>query len=123
MFGSPIPPREGRLLEALGWDIARHRNCFLKFISFKVNNGRKIKFREDRWLGECPLATQFPDLFRMSDKKDKTVAECWSEEHADWNLGLRRGLRDHEMPSWIQLAEMLASFRFGNGEDKNEWAI
>lgn len=98
-------------------------NCLLKFTSFEVNNGRKIKFLKDSWLGNCPLATQFPELFSSFDHKDITVADCWSEEHADWNLVLKRGLRDHEMTSWIRMVELLASFWSGSGEDKIEWAL
>lgn len=69
------------------------------------------------------MAAQFPDVFRISMKKGSTVAECWSDEQADWNLGFRRGLRDQEVDNWIWLIVLLPSFQFRNAEDKLMWNL
>jgi hypothetical protein len=38
------------------------RDMFLERGVFSVNNGRDIRFWEDRWLGNCTLQQRFPSL-------------------------------------------------------------
>lgn len=42
---------------------------YCKHITFKVNKGVRVRFHEDRWLGDKPLCLDYPQLYAMSDKK------------------------------------------------------
>lgn len=117
----PSPPKgtpKGRLWE----EIFKLSTSFMRFLSFKVRNGQRIKFWKDTWLGSLPLEIHFPNLYRISTKKDSTVAKCWNSEQNDWSLGFKRGIMERELNSWMRL-EMLNSFRWGLGEDKVEWTL
>lgn len=76
-------------------------------MSFKANNGRKIRFWRDLWVGDKTLEQAFPDLFRISSRKDDTISNCWNEEQQDWDLGFRGGLHDREVNSWLGLVNQL----------------
>lgn len=41
----------------------------------------------------------------------------------DWNLGLRRGLFDCEVNSWIELIHTIDVVRLGEGEDRITWSL
>jgi hypothetical protein len=42
---------------------------------FKVGNGKKTRFWEDVWLGEQPLAQQYPSLYNIVRQKNILVAD------------------------------------------------
>jgi hypothetical protein len=42
---------------------------------FKVGNGKKTRFWEDVWLGEQPLAQQYPSLYNIVRRKNVLVAD------------------------------------------------
>ena len=39
-------------------------------MSFKVGNGRKVRFWLDKWYGNEPLRVSFPTLFDISISRD-----------------------------------------------------
>ena len=45
---------------------------------FRVGNGEQTRFWEDTWLGDKPLATQYPSLYNIVQKKEVTVASVLS---------------------------------------------
>jgi hypothetical protein len=47
---------------------------FFKCGSFIVNNGMSTRFWEDTWLGNKPLADQYPSLYSIVRNKNVTVA-------------------------------------------------
>jgi hypothetical protein len=42
---------------------------------WQVGNGKSIKFWEDIWFGNSTLATQFWDLYFVSNQQNKTIFE------------------------------------------------
>jgi hypothetical protein len=42
---------------------------------FKIGNGQRTQFWEDVWLGELPLAQQYPSLYNLVRRKNILVAE------------------------------------------------
>ena len=39
-------------------------------VVFRVGNGRRVRFWNDRWCGEDPLAVAFPELFLIAIDKE-----------------------------------------------------
>jgi hypothetical protein len=50
----------------------------------------QTRFCEDVWLGDRPLATQYPSLYNVTRRKNMTVAEAINLEHL--NIEFRRNL-------------------------------
>jgi hypothetical protein len=63
---------------------------FLKHGSFVVNNGMSAWFWKDTWLGNRPLADQYPSLYNNVRNKNVTVATNLIT--TPLNIGFRRSL-------------------------------
>ena len=46
---------------------------FLKWMTFKVQNGNQTRFWEDKWLGNSAVIDQYPNLFNLVHRKHATV--------------------------------------------------
>jgi hypothetical protein len=57
---------------------------------FEIGNGNQTRFWEDVWLGDRPLATQYPSLYNVARRKNMTVAEAINPDHL--NIEFRRNL-------------------------------
>jgi hypothetical protein len=44
---------------------------------WNIGNGRSIKFWEDIWFSNSPLAVQFWDIYFVSNQQTQTVSEIW----------------------------------------------
>ena len=55
-------------------DLLKIRDIYLQGRKFIIGDGKKILFWRERWLYDQPLAQLFPDLFKMSQKQDITLA-------------------------------------------------
>lgn len=62
---------------------------------WKVGNGRLVRFWEDIWHGNAPLATQFWDLYFLVQEKNKTITELWDGD--DLKCTFRRTFSDELM--------------------------
>jgi hypothetical protein len=58
--------------------------------NFKIGNGENTRFWEDTWLGDKPLALQYPSLFVIVQHKQVTVATVVG--HNPLNIGFHRNL-------------------------------
>lgn len=45
----------------------------------EVGNGEKTRFWEDMWIGDTPLAHQFPILYNFTFSQNTTVAKVFNE--------------------------------------------
>jgi hypothetical protein len=52
-----------------------------------VGNGKSIKFWEDIWFGNSPLATQFWDLYFVSNQQNKTISDIGMARRLEVLLG------------------------------------
>ena len=48
--------------------------------SWKIGDGRTVRFWEDQWFGNSSLAIQFWPLYSIVNEKGTTVAEAWDEQ-------------------------------------------
>lgn len=76
--------------------------------SFKVGNGLKVSFLNDKWIGNAPLKKLYPDLHSLCQQQEATVAEMWAGPA--WNLNLKRHLNDWEMRSIASFYSTMADF-------------
>jgi hypothetical protein len=58
--------------------------------TFVLGNGSSIRFWEDPWLGDRPLANQYPLLYNVVRHKDQTVAHTFAS--IPLNIEFRRSL-------------------------------
>ena len=52
----------------------RTKATFFQRVKFLVGNGNSTVFWEDTWLGEMPLALQYPSLYNIVQRKEDYVA-------------------------------------------------
>lgn len=48
-------------------------------ITWKIGNGKNIRFWEDHWFGNSILCIQYWSLYIIIEHHGKTVAEVWDE--------------------------------------------
>ena len=84
--------------------------------SFKVGNGRRIRFWEDVWWGEEAFSNRFGDLCRLSLAPNSTIAEmCVSQPNSlshGWDLHFYRNLHERELESFGNLSLILDQSAF-----------
>ncbi|XP_060190615.1 uncharacterized protein LOC132619869 [Lycium barbarum] len=89
---------------------------------FKVGNGLKFSFWDDKWIGHEPLKQLYPDLYTLCFQQQATVAELWTRQ--GWNLHLRRHLNDWEMERIAAFYSTVDQFNNLIGErDTMVWKI
>lgn len=69
--------------------------------TFKIGDGKGIMFWEDAWLGEMPLAQQYPSLYNIVHTKNVHVYNVLS--HNSINIGFRRTLIGSKWDAWLHL--------------------
>ena len=48
---------------------------FSRYILYDIGDGSRVKFWHDRWCEETPLAVSYPELFRIFQDKEASVAK------------------------------------------------
>jgi len=56
-------------------DVRNDHNWFEGRIRWKLGNGRRIRFWEDKWVGNLQLKQKFPRLHFLSPNKESAVCE------------------------------------------------
>ena len=54
--------------------LMRVKSAFFNRTKFIIGNGANTRFWEDIWLGETPLALQYPSLYSIVQRRDAYVA-------------------------------------------------
>ena len=101
---------------------------FHQMVSFKIGNGNKVRFWEDRWADENTLKGLFPSLFRLSTFSSRPVSDfvdqmsSQEEGYTSWNFHFSHNLVDREI---VQLQDLLQSLKGRNlcnsMEDRRIW--
>jgi hypothetical protein len=97
------------------------RDMFLERGVFSVNNGRDIRFWEDRWLGNCTLLQRFPSLYNLVHRKNDIVANVCAT--SPWNVSFRRGLVGVNLQNWYNLVSLVVNVSLKNSRDKFQWGL
>jgi hypothetical protein len=69
--------------------------------SFTIGNGESTRFWEDTWMGNLPLAQQYPSLYTIAQRKQVLVSLVLSQ--MPLNIGFRQALSGNRANRWIHL--------------------
>jgi hypothetical protein len=97
------------------------KDTFFKYGSFRVGDGEGTRFWEDLWLGNAPLASQFPNLYAIVNHKNVTVANTITENGL--NISFRRNLAGDKWLSWLDLVERLMDIHLTDEKDTFIWKL
>ena len=78
------------------------KNQFLSFGNFRLQDGKQVRFQEDKWLGMYTLKEQYPNLYNIVRRKNATVDDvimCF----VSFNISFRRSLVGQSFDSWRYL--------------------
>ena len=101
---------------------------FLRVVSFKIGDGKKVRFWEDIWVGENSLKSLFPSLFRLSTLNSRPISDfvdqvrLLEEGYTSWNFHFSRSLSDREIHQLQDLLQRLEGRHLCNSlEDRRVW--
>ena len=95
---------------------------FFEWGCFSVGNGEKVRFWEDTWLGDKPLSSQYPSLYRIAHRKEVTVASVLSPA-PPINITFRRTLNGNRWNRWLQLLARLMEIHLNDNQDVFKWNL
>lgn len=87
--------------------------------TWKIGNGRKVKFWEDNWLGPSSLAIQYWEIYILVNEKSSTVAKLW--DGVNLKCTFRRGVDNRQMNLWLEIVQLASTITFSNDEDALIW--
>jgi hypothetical protein len=86
-----------------------------------VGNGETVCFWENTWLGESPLAIQYPSLYNIVQRKNVLVSSVL--EQTPLNIAFRRTLNEYKYNLWLHLCQRLMSTQLSDEPDKFSWSL
>lgn len=86
---------------------------------WKIGNGKKVRLREDNWLGPSSLAIQFWPLYRIVVEQGKTVADLWDGNNL--KVSFRRTLSPELYQSWLEVVELVSTITLSSDQDSLIW--
>jgi hypothetical protein len=101
--------------------LIRVKENFFNRGSFNVGNGVETRFWEDTWLGNKPLADQYPSLYSIVHRKQVTVENVLN--HSPLNIMFRRTLTDNRWQLWLQLVQRLMTVQLNNEKYVFIWVL
>ena len=99
----------------------RVKPLFFNRTRFIVGNGTATRFWEDTWLGETPLALQYPSLYSIVQRRDAYVATVM--QSTPLNIQLRRTLVGTHWEAWLNLVRRLMDVQLSQQPDHLCWKL
>ncbi len=116
----PLVQAEWKSGDSHFWSsLMKAKQDFLRFGTFKINNGSQVRFWEDNWLGNRPLKDQYPGLYSIVRKKFMTIAEVLTV--AQPNISWRRSLLGAKLAAWNELLSRVAQINLIDENDDFHW--
>jgi hypothetical protein len=97
------------------------KDDFFERGSFIIGNGENACFWEDTWLGNSPLAHQYPSLYNIVQRKQVSVANVMSQ--MPLNIGFRQALTGSHASRWIHLYTRLMDIQLTTQPDVFKWGL
>jgi hypothetical protein len=94
---------------------------FLKWMMFKVQNGKQTRFWEGKWLGNSALKDQYPNLFNLVHRKYATVHTVLNGDSL--NVSFMRHLTRNNLRDWMDLGHRVANIQLGDNKDIGIWQL
>ncbi|XP_016194856.1 uncharacterized protein LOC107635806 [Arachis ipaensis] len=106
-----VPTRGGPWKDICSLQISEPqvREKMITGLSMELENGRTIRFWEDRWLPSGALKDEFPRLFSVSNLTGSVIGDCgfWDGMEWVWTFQWRRELLQWELELVNQLHERI----------------
>ena len=90
--------------------------------SFKLGDGRKIRFWEDTWLGDAPLKNQYLSLYNITDRKNVLVNDVLAIA-PPLNMRFRRSLVGDKWEVWSHMCLRLMEVQLQDIPDTFVWKL
>jgi hypothetical protein len=97
------------------------KDQFMRFGSFRLNNGQQIRFWEDVWIGTVSFQQKYPSLYNIVRKKNDTVASVLSS--VPLNVSFRRSLQDNDLRNWNELVMSIMHIQLNDNKDTFKWNL
>lgn len=94
---------------------------FFQRVMFLVGNGATTRFWGDTWLGEVPLALQYPSLYNIVQCKEDYVATVL--QSVSLNIQFRRSLVGEHWNSWLHLVRRSMDVQLSDQQDTIHWKL
>ena len=94
---------------------------FFQRVKFLIGSGTSTRFWEDTWLGETPLALQYPSLYNIVQRKEDYVATVLNS--VPLNIQFRRSLVGERWNAWLHLVRRLMDVQLSDQADKISWKL
>ena len=95
--------------------------AFFNRSKFIVGNGQSTRFWEDTWLGDSPLAMQYPSLYNIVQRKQYFVSTVMGT--VPLNIQFRRSLVGTRWTSWVHLVRRLMDINLSEEHDRLTWKL
>jgi hypothetical protein len=95
--------------------------AFLVHRSFRLNNGKQIRFWEDKWLGNYSFQQQYPSLYSIVRRKYTTVENVLSR--VPLNVSFHRFLNQNNQRLWNELVRRIMHVRLNDQADVFRWNL
>ena len=99
----------------------RVKPLFFNRTKFILGNGTATRFWEDTWLGETPLALQYPFLYNIVQRRDAYVATVM--QSIPLNIQFRRTLVGARWEAWLNLVRRLMDVQLSQQPDQLCWKL
>jgi hypothetical protein len=101
--------------------LMKAKEAFLVYGSFRLNNGKQIRFWKDKWLGNYSFQHQYPSLYNIVRRKNATVESVLSTVHL--NVSFRRFLNQNNLVLWNDLVGRITHVRHNDQADVFVWNL
>jgi hypothetical protein len=95
--------------------LMRTKSAFFHRTKFIIGNGASTRFWKDTWLGETPLATQYPSLYNIVQRREVYVATVLQSHPL--NIQFRRSLVGNRWEVWLHLVRRLMDVHLSQQPD------
>lgn len=101
-----------------------HSNIFNEGFKWCLGSGNKINFWKSIWLGNSPLFSSFPRLYKLSSIKDCYIRELYTikDGSVSWNFKWRRRPQGRAASEELELLNLLTGISLQQAvNDKRSW--
>jgi hypothetical protein len=80
-----------------------------------VGDGKSIKFWEDTWNCNAPLAVIYWDIYMIVNQQAQTIYELWDGQQLKCTF--RRTFTEELMTQWLEILEIAKGINFSDSPD------